>query len=221
MPDATSTLGAPPQAGVPQVQPGDPGTYVGRDGNWYDAQGNSLGPSGQAPTPTAKVQPVPSVQPGAAPPSAPTTPATNPLAPFSETFTPPSGNAPLPAIPGYAPFQAPTVADALNDPGYQFTQQQGQAALQNWAAAKGTLNDSETADALIGYGQGLASTQYGNVYNRAAQTYNTNLGPQLAQWNAQIGQNNLGYSNAWTQFLQDYNQYLNRFNTTVNNASAP
>lgn len=150
--------------------------------------------------------------------------AGNPLAPFGETFTPPTGNAPLPPLPTYPAFAAPSAADALSDPGYQFVRDQGEGALQNWAAAKGTLNDSETADALINYGQQAASTQYGNVYNRDAQTYNTNAAtqfqPQLMQWGAQIGQNNLQYSNQWNQFLQDYNQYLNRFNTTFGVATA-
>lgn len=216
------------------AQPGDPGTYVGRDGNWYDADGNNLGPSGQGPTPTtaqhggtADSGGTPAAgnvgQPTAPPPTPPPT-GTNPLAPFSGTFTPPTGNAPLPAVPTYPAFVQPTAADALNDQGYQFVRDQGQNALQNWAAAKGTLNDSETADALINYGQQAASTQFGNVYNRAAQTYNTNVAtqfePQIMNWQAQIGQNNLQQSNSWNQFLQEYKQYLDRFNSTLGVATA-
>lgn len=79
------------------------------------------------------------------------------------------------ALPG---FQAPTAATEQNDPGYQFRLDQGKQALENSAAARGGLLTGNTGEALSRYGQDYASSEYGNVYNRAMQDYNTNvLGP--------------------------------------------
>lgn len=77
---------------------------------------------------------------------------------------------------GYQDFQAPTGVTEQNDPGYQFRLQQGMEALQNSAAAKGGLLSGGTAKAINDYAQNSASNEYGNVYNRAAQTYLTNQG---------------------------------------------
>ena len=75
-------------------------------------------------------------------------------------------------------FQAPTGATEQNDPGYQFRLQQGKAALDNSAAAKGGVLGGNEATALEQYGQNYASNEYSNVYNRAMNNYNTNvLGP--------------------------------------------
>ena len=76
---------------------------------------------------------------------------------------------------GYGSFSAPTALDAQNNPGYQFQLQQGTSALQNSAAARGGLLSSGTAKALENYTQGLASTDYQQVYNNALQTYGTNF----------------------------------------------
>ena len=111
--------------------------------------------------------------------------------------TPGTGIDYVPGTPQYSgppvktadPFTAPSVDQALNDPGYKFRMQQGQDALQNWAAAKGTLNDSGTAKALIDYGQGAASQEYGNVWDRAYNAYNTNLNSQYVLPFTQASQN--------------------------------
>lgn len=52
------------------------------------------------------------------------------------------------------------------DPGYQFRLEEGKKALEGSAAAKGMLNSSGTMKSLMRYGQGLASQEYGNAYNR-------------------------------------------------------
>lgn len=74
----------------------------------------------------------------------------------------------------YGDFKAPSMQDALNDPGYAFQLQQGTDAINKDAALKGTLFSGNTGTALQQYGQGLASTTYGNVYNRALNSYLTN-----------------------------------------------
>lgn len=73
-------------------------------------------------------------------------------------------------------FQAPTLAQAENEPGYQFALQQGEGALQNSAAAKGSLLSSDTLEALNNYAQNSATTNYQNVYNRALQQYQQRYG---------------------------------------------
>ena len=70
-------------------------------------------------------------------------------------------------------FQAPTGVTEQNDPGYQFRLAQGQKALEGSAAARGGLLSGGTAKGLEDYAQGTASNEYGNVYNRALQTFNT------------------------------------------------
>lgn len=71
-------------------------------------------------------------------------------------------------------FQAPTLEQAEQMPGYQFQLQQGTDAITKQAAATGNLMSGNTGKALEDYGQGLASTDYGNLYNQALQTYMTN-----------------------------------------------
>ncbi|MGH8338210.1 MAG: hypothetical protein ACRETL_15615, partial [Gammaproteobacteria bacterium] len=71
-------------------------------------------------------------------------------------------------------FTAPTAAEAEQTPGYQFQQQQGQQALQQSAAARGNLLTGGTAEALDNYSQGLAASNYQNVYNNAYNTYASN-----------------------------------------------
>lgn len=62
-------------------------------------------------------------------------------------------------------------ADFQADPGYQFRQSEGQRMLEGSAAGRGGLLSGGTLKALAKYGQGLASDEYGNAYNR----YNANL----------------------------------------------
>lgn len=80
----------------------------------------------------------------------------------------PQLNAAESAYPG---FQAPTAAQAAATPGYQFTAQQGENAVQNSAAARGGLLSGNTLEAEQQYGQGLASTTYQQTYNNALQQY--------------------------------------------------
>lgn len=91
-------------------------------------------------------------------------------------------------------FQAPTFQQAQNNPGYQFTLSQGTNAIDQNAAANGTLLSGNTGVALQNYGQGLASTDYQQVYNNALQGYMANL--QGLMGGTQIGQGSastLGY----------------------------
>jgi hypothetical protein len=91
-------------------------------------------------------------------------------------------------------FSAPTAAQAEATPGYQFALQQGTRAIDQNAAANGTLLSGNTGVALQNYGQGLASTTYQQTYNNALQSYLANLHGLMG--GAQLGQNSastLGY----------------------------
>lgn len=63
--------------------------------------------------------------------------------------------------------------DLTQDPGYAFRLSQGTKALERSAAARGGLISGNTGGALQQYGQGLASQEYQNAYNRALNQYNT------------------------------------------------
>jgi hypothetical protein len=77
------------------------------------------------------------------------------------------------AYPGGS-FTAPTAAQAQATPGYEFTLQQGQDAIQNSAAAQGNLLSGGTEASLDQYSQGLASGTYQQSFNNAQSLYNTN-----------------------------------------------
>lgn len=59
-----------------------------------------------------------------------------------------------------------SLAAFTNSPDYQFALQQGTQAMQRSAAAGGTLISGGQLKAGQEFGQGLASQQYGNYYNR-------------------------------------------------------
>lgn len=80
------------------------------------------------------------------------------------------------------------------DPGYAFRLQQGSQALQNSAAAgSGALGGAALKD-LLGYNQDMASTEYGNSFNRY-QTQQGNIFSRLLGI-AQLGQNSASNTGA-------------------------
>lgn len=83
---------------------------------------------------------------------------------------------------------ADTSAILKNDPSYQFRLKQGQQALDRSSAARGMGYSGAQMKAAQDYGQGMASTEFGNYYNRLAglaqggqQAANT-LGAQGGQY---------------------------------------
>lgn len=62
-----------------------------------------------------------------------------------------------------------TTADFQQDPGYQFRLQQGLQALDRSASARGGLLSGAALKGIQQYGQGLASQEYGDAYNRYQQ----------------------------------------------------
>src|SRR5262249_33352955 len=60
----------------------------------------------------------------------------------------------------------PNYSAFFNSPDYNFAFQQGQNATQNLLSAKGNLLSGSGLTALTNFGQGLASQQFGNYFNR-------------------------------------------------------
>ncbi len=65
-------------------------------------------------------------------------------------------------------------SDLQNDPGYKFTLDQGQKAIQRSQAAKGGLFSTGTLKALADYGTGSADKYFNDAYTRAASTFGLN-----------------------------------------------
>jgi len=72
------------------------------------------------------------------------------------------------------PFVPPTALTEQNDPGYKARLNLATDQLQRSAAARGGLLTGGTAKALDQFSQDYASNEYGNVYNRALDTFQTN-----------------------------------------------
>lgn len=64
-------------------------------------------------------------------------------------------------------------SDFHADPGYQFSLDQAQKALQRTASSNGTLNSGGFGKAMSDYTLGSANQEYGDVYNRAYNQFNT------------------------------------------------
>jgi hypothetical protein len=72
-----------------------------------------------------------------------------------------------------------SASDLTADPSYKFRKEQGINALDMSASSRGKLLSGAQDKALMGYGQGLASEEYANAYNRSLQNYNTEANKNL------------------------------------------
>lgn len=70
-------------------------------------------------------------------------------------------------------FKAPTAEEARQTPGYEFAVNQGEDALQKSAAASGGLLTGGTLKGINNYAEGMADTNYQNVFNNALTQYQT------------------------------------------------
>ena len=127
-------------------------------------------------------------------------------------------------------FTAPTLAEAEQTPGYQFDLQTGTNAINENAAATGTLSTGNTGVALQKFGQGLAQNTYQQTYQDALNSYMANYNTLQGGTNTglsstgQLDQANLttagnsklntlaiaGSANAWTSNLDIANNKQNR-----------
>jgi hypothetical protein len=121
-----------------------------------------------------------------------------------------------PDSPTYTPgaFSAPSGDALLANGGYLFRRDQGKKALENNAAARGVLNTGGTLKDFASFGDGLASQEYDNAWNREYSLWNSNEGNKLNAFRANKDVSDTSYNNAW-------NQYLERRNTFYANQNNP
>lgn len=127
------------------------------------------------------------------------TPVFQPPASQPEAFKPPVYKAPaMRQAPAFEPgrFKAPTLDDAMNQPGYMFGVNEGERALQQSRAAQGVLRTGGTLKDILNYGRNAATQNYGNVFNQDLESFKTNEGGRVNAYN----------TNYQTQ-VQDPNQY--------------
>lgn len=79
------------------------------------------------------------------------------------------------------------VNDLQADPGYQFTMAEGLKALERSASARSGALGGGAVKAALGYSQGLASTEFQNAYNRAANTFQMNRNNMLQGLQTALG----------------------------------
>lgn len=94
-------------------------------------------------------------------------------------------------------------SDLEKDPGYAFTLKQGQDAIARSAAAQGKLYSGGTLKSLAGYTTGTANQYFGDAFNRAKTTFDTNQGQAMARIGTLQGLAGLGYNASSQQSTND------------------
>lgn len=117
-------------------------------------------------------------------------------------------------------FRAPSFADAQNEPGYQFALGAGTDALNRSAAARGVLRTGGTLKDIIEYGNKFGEQNYGNVYNRAKQTYDTRLGLAKDKFAPRFAQYQNAAEAEKARALAEFNRQYELYNTDVNSQLA-
>lgn len=100
-----------------------------------------------------------------------------------------------------------------NSPDYQFALDQGMKTLDRSAAAHGRMNSGGYGQDLVKYGQGMASQNYNNYYNRLqdmagqGHTAASNLGSLGQSYASAVGSqyNNMGQARASGYGMNAYN----------------
>ena len=108
----------------------------------------------------------------------------------------------------------------LNSPQYQFLQKQGQQALDRSAAARGMGYSGAQMKAAQQYGQGLASQQYDNEYNRAAKEYFNKYDQVANQFGNYYNRLDNEYNRAAKEYFNKYDQVANQFGNYYNRLAA-
>jgi hypothetical protein len=107
-----------------------------------------------------------------------TGPGSLPSSPSDALSKLPSPTLNLPTFKQAPAFTPTTLADMMADPGYEFRAKQGEARVEQSAAARGTLNSGGTLKDILNYGQNAASQEFQNVDARRRSDYNTNYQTQ-------------------------------------------
>lgn len=123
------------------------------------------------------------------------------------------GGGPAVGTPTGAP-QAGNFRNFFASPDYQFRLGEGNRAIEQSAAARGLLGSGSTLRDLTQYSQGLASSEYGNWFNRLAgiaglgQTANAANAQAGQNYAANYGQNMTNIGNARASAYQSYGNAL-------------
>ncbi len=162
-PDLTGQGGTPPPGGDNRPpKPPDPGD--GRVWIWMGDQWGLTEPTSAPFGPHQNTTTIGSL-------AAPTHQTT--LEPLNyPQFNAPTFTAPAPF--SYADFQAPTLQQAQNEPGFQFALEQGLKAMENSKAYQGTYRSGGTIKGLNDYARNAANQNYNDVFRRSGETYDRN-----------------------------------------------
>lgn len=149
----------------------------------------------------------------------------------------------LPTFKQADPFAPTTAADVTKDPGYAFLLGEGQRGVAQSAAARGLTNSGGTLKDIAKWTEDYAGTRFNDVDQRRRNDYSINYqtqtldpykyayqsaldayAPKLTAWTTKASANQrageLNYSNAWQQFLQQYNQFVDQRDSTWNKVSS-
>jgi hypothetical protein len=95
------------------------------------------------------------------------------------------------------------------DPGYQFRLNEGMRALEGSAAARGGLGGGQNQKDLLQYGQGFASNEFGNAYNRARGAFENDRNFGRSNFESDRG---FGYGSFMDDFNRDMSIKNNQYN---------
>lgn len=109
-------------------------------------------------------------------------------------------------------FNRPSAADVFNAPGYQFRVDQGQQGIERSAAARGLLRTGGTLKDIADYNQNFASNEYGNEFNRAYQTYETQYRGKLDEFKSDLQ----GFQTNYQGRKDEYAPLLAEWSTLAN-----
>lgn len=122
-------------------------------------------------------------------------------------FSAPTFNAP-PAF-EFDAFKAPDFKSIFDDQSYQGRRDEGLRAISNSAAAKGLSRLPATAQALGAWNQDFASREYGNIFDRSANTWQMNRNNAADNYMKNYGVSrdvfDRNYKSAFDQF--DFNEF--------------
>lgn len=82
----------------------------------------------------------------------------------------------------YEDFQAPTLAEAQGEPGFEYALNQGIKAFENSKAYLGTYRTGGTIKGLNDYARNMANQNYNEVFRRKGETYDRNRGNAFQNW---------------------------------------
>jgi hypothetical protein len=157
--------------------------------------------------------PPPGPGPAPAPAPAPTggpAPTFTPPPVYNNNGTPVTSYTAPPAF-NYADFVAPDPNQLNNDPLFKYTMQREQDAISRRSAANGGLFTGGTYDALMRNAADITSAGYQHLYDRDLNTYQTNRGNAVQNYNT-------NYQTQYTDpYKYAYQGSLDAFNSQIHN----